>query len=66
MGGNRQQHIVRNRHYLKTVCEGIYQEIAMCGHREDDISTNKGNFLEILNLVAKHDEVVKSRLKFFS
>ena len=68
MGGNRQQHIVRNRHYLKTVCEVLllcsYQEIAMRGHREDEMSTNKGNFLEILSLVAKHDEVVKSQLNF--
>ena len=48
-----------------TVCENSYQEITMRGHREDDMSTNKGNFLEILSLVAKHDEVVKSRLNFF-
>ena len=38
------------------------QEIALRGHRENDASTNKGNFIEILNLVAKHDEVVSSRL----
>ena len=66
MGGNRQQHIARNRHYLKTVCEILllcsYQEIALRGHREDELSANRGNFLEILSLVAKHDETVGSRL----
>jgi len=36
----------------------------MRGHREDKMSANKGNFLEILSLVAKHDEVVESRLSF--
>ena len=51
---------------MKTLCEIILlcsnQEIALRGHRENDASTNKGNFIEILNLVAKHDEVVSSRL----
>ena len=58
--------VERNWHYLKTVCEILllctYQEIALRGHREDDTSINKGNFLEILNLVAKHDEIVGNLL----
>ena len=40
----------------------MYQEIALRAHREDNPSANKGNFLEMLNLVAKHDEVVGNRL----
>ena len=33
------------------------QEIALRGHRENEASANKGNFIEILNLVAKHEVV---------
>ena len=66
LGGARQEQVQKNRHYLKTLCKIILlcsnQEIALRGHRENDASTNKGNFIEILNLVAKHDEVVSNRL----
>ena len=33
------------------------------GHRETSESSNRGNFLEILELVASHDELVKDKLK---
>ena len=39
------------------------QEISFCGHDESSESLNKGNFKEILSLVAKHDPVVAE--KFF-
>ena len=68
LGGARQELIQKNRHYLKTLCEIILlccnQETALHGHRENEASINKGNFIEILNLVAKHDEVVSSRLSY--
>lgn len=66
MGGNRQEQLQKNRHYIKTLCEILLlcsnQGIAFRGHREDEASKNKGNFIEILQLVANHDEVVRNRL----
>jgi hypothetical protein len=38
------------------------QEIAFHGHDESSSSLSKGNFLEILNLVAKHDKVIEDKL----
>ena len=40
-----------------------HQEIALRGHREGEASRNRGNFLEILNLIAIHDPVINERLK---
>lgn len=58
----RAERIKENRHYLKSVIEILllcsHQEIALRGHRESDVSTNRGNFLEILKLVAAHDQIV--------
>ena len=66
LGSNRAQQIQRNRHYIKTVAEVLLlcskQEIAFRGHDESSESHNKGNFKEILSLVAKHDPVVAERL----
>jgi len=66
LGEARQEQVQNNRHYLKTSCEIILlcsnQEIALRGHRENEASANKGNFIEILNLVARHDEVVSGQL----
>ena len=63
----RSQQITQNRHYMKTLAEIIllcsHQEIALHGHIEDESSMNRGNFLEILNLVANHDPVIKDQLK---
>jgi hypothetical protein len=33
------------------------------GHREGEESMNKGNYLEILNVIALHDPVINERLK---
>ena len=38
------------------------QDLALRGHREGPTSNNKGNFLEILNVVAKHDPTVQRKL----
>ena len=56
---NRTQIISANRHYLRTLIQVLMlcaqQEIALRGHREGSSAINKGNFLEILHLVASHD-----------
>ena len=66
LGSNRAQQIQKNRHYIKTVAEVLLlcskQEMAFRGHDESIESHNKGNFKEILSLVAKHDPVVAERL----
>ena len=55
-----------NRHYLKAIVKVLRltasQKIAQRGHREGESSSNKGNFLEILHLVADYDDIVQSRL----
>ena len=60
------QQIESNRYYLKMIAEILllcsHQEIALHGHRETQTSLNRGNFLEILDLVANHDPIVHRRL----
>ena len=65
MGSAKTQQIESNRHYLKIteillVCS--HQEIALRGHKESQTSLNRGNFLEILELVANHDPIIRRRL----
>lgn len=66
LGSNRAEQIRKNRHYIKTVAEVLLlcsrQEMSFRGHDESSESLNKGNFKEILTLVAKHDPVVAERL----
>ena len=66
-GISRAGQVTQNRHYIRTLGEIIlscsHQEIALRGHREGEDSMNRGNFLEILNLVAIHDPVINERLK---
>ena len=38
------------------------QVLALRGHREGPTSSNKGNFLEVLNVVTKHDPIVQKKL----
>ena len=40
-----------------------HQEIALRGHNESETSSNRGNFLELMQLLAKHDNIVMSRLE---
>lgn len=58
--------IQHNSHYLRTVVEVLLlcaqQDISFRGHRESEKSLNKGNFFEILHLVARHDTTVQDKL----
>ena len=58
--------IANNQHYIKTIAEILLfcskQEIGIRGHREDKSSRNRGNFLEVLDLVAKHDTIVQQKI----
>ena len=58
--------IANNQHYIKTISEILlfcsWQEIGIRGHREDKSSRNRGNFLELLDLVAKHDTVIQQKI----
>ena len=66
LGSSRAQQISKNRHYIRTISEVLLlcsqQEISFRGHDESEGSLNKGNFLQILGLVAKHDPIVGERL----
>ncbi len=67
LGSARNEQIRLNRHYLQSVAEVILLcsrlEIALRGHDESNSSLNKGNFRELLEVVAKHDPIVKERLE---
>ena len=58
--------IANNQHYIKTIAEILLfcsrQEIGIRGHREDKSSRNRGNFLELLDLVAKHDTIIQQKI----
>ena len=64
----RKEEVIQNRYYLKTIIELLIfcasQEIGFRGHRESEASdsTNRGNFLELLHLVARHDPAIQRRL----
>lgn len=61
-----QKKVEENRKYIKTVADVLLctatQNIAQRGHRESEGSSNKGNFLAILELIAKHDPLVKQKM----
>ena len=67
IGSARAQHIPKNIHYIRTVAEVILlcgqQEISLRGHRESEGSLNRGNFVEILKLIALHDKDIQDRLQ---
>jgi hypothetical protein len=58
--------IADNRHYLKAVCEALLftatQNIAQRGHQETSESDNRGNFVELMNLIATRDSIVKEKM----
>ena len=58
--------VLENRHFIITVAEVIRltctQNIALRGHDESEKSVNRGNFLEIMHLIAARDKIVESRL----
>ena len=56
----RQVLIAENSHYLKTIAEILllcaHPEIGLRGHNKSSSSSNRGNFLTILQFVGRHDE----------
>ena len=59
--------VIGNQHYIKSLCGIIVlcakQDLPLRGHRESDDSPNQGNVLEILKLLAKHDQLIKEKLQ---
>jgi len=57
----------QNRYYIKTLAEAILfcakQEIALRGHDESDDSESRGNFLELVNVISRHDDKFAARLR---
>ena len=58
--------IEKNRHLIKTIGEVLLlsamQDISQRGHWENDENVNDGNFKQIINLIARHDAVVKKKM----
>ena len=63
----RAQLIKSNHHYIKTIAEVILlcakQNLALRGHKESSKSQSRGNFIEILKLVSRHDPIIKEKLQ---
>ena len=61
----RKEQIKKNCHYKSALIHSLMycvtQEIARCGHREKASSSNKGNFLELVNLLAIYDPIINDR-----
>jgi len=59
--------VEENRSYIKTVADVLLltatQNIAQRGHRESEEYDNKGNFLGILEMIAKHNPMVAQKMK---
>ncbi|KAL4148362.1 hypothetical protein QTP88_002626 [Uroleucon formosanum] len=60
---HHQQIVADNRAYLKCILDSLLycarQSIAVRGHREDEDSSNKGNFLELLTLRANDNDIIQ-------
>uniref|UniRef100_A0A8C2PTZ0 DUF4371 domain-containing protein n=1 Tax=Cyprinus carpio TaxID=7962 RepID=A0A8C2PTZ0_CYPCA len=58
--------VKENRIYMRAVVESLRftacQTICRRGHRENEQSTNRGNFLEMLHLLGKFDSTVSKKL----
>ncbi|XP_011410008.1 PREDICTED: zinc finger MYM-type protein 1-like [Amphimedon queenslandica] len=63
---NRSELIHNNRHYIKVVIKVVLfcalREISVRGHREGESASNKGNFLELMELFSSNDETLKAQL----
>lgn len=55
-----------NREYMRAVVESLRftacQTVAQRGHREDENSNNRGNFIELLNVIGKFDKTVAQKI----
>uniref|UniRef100_A0A673LF96 TTF-type domain-containing protein n=1 Tax=Sinocyclocheilus rhinocerous TaxID=307959 RepID=A0A673LF96_9TELE len=58
--------VERNREHIKVVIDLILfyakQDIPLHGHRENEEALNKGNFLELFQLISSHHPEIKKRL----
>ena len=65
MGESQRMQIRENREYLSAILDAILflckQELALRGHNEGKASENKGNFLELLDLLCKRDVDFRKR-----
>ncbi|KAL6490177.1 hypothetical protein MHYP_G00005220 [Metynnis hypsauchen] len=63
----REKKMMENQAYIKTIAEVLLltatQNISQRGHRESEDSDNRGNFLAILEEIAKHDSFLEKRMK---
>ena len=64
----RQKEIKHNRAVLRRLLDVILylakQNLAFHGHREGPSEANRGNFLELLQLLARYDTVLADHLKY--
>ncbi|XP_076347931.1 zinc finger MYM-type protein 1-like [Tachypleus tridentatus] len=55
--------VEENRHYIRAVIDALLftacHNEAQRGHREGSQSDNRGNFLELLDMISRYDEIVK-------
>ena len=45
------------------LCQGLCQGLAFCSHDKSQDSSNKGNFLELLQFLAEHNESINEVLQ---
>ena len=61
------QLIKSNHHYIKTIAGVILlcakHDLALREHKESSKSQNRGNFVEILKLMSRHDPIIKEKLQ---
>ena len=66
---DRKKKVEENCAYIKTIADVLLltatQNIAQRGHREPEDCRNKGNFLTILEEIAKHDPLIEKRMHAF-
>lgn len=57
--------VEENRIYIKTVAEVVLltamQNLSQRGHLETDTSQNKGNFLELMELLSKYNPLIAKK-----
>ncbi|XP_076373039.1 uncharacterized protein LOC143257899 [Tachypleus tridentatus] len=58
--------VEENRHYIRAVIDALLyiacQNESQRGHREGNQSDNMGNFLELLDIISRYDEIVKKKM----
>ncbi|KAG2557459.1 hypothetical protein PVAP13_8NG211002 [Panicum virgatum] len=55
----KENHLIRLNASIKAVPYLLHQGLAFCGHDETEESTNKGNFRELVQLLAEENDKVK-------